>query len=194
VSRWSLCRAVCLIWMKPRHISMEWFKEKEGKRCQFSLHLDPSIYSGKINWSLSGNAVSMMAIHDTDVAHQTDWLHNKEGTHVLLTWIAFRPVIGYFLFPSYMPRLASLPLNHHKMVRTCNGWGQLLGYIWPGRIGTMARESLAESWPLSSGSPKFDGKRFFFLHGEGPRSRCYGHTTALRLFVQPYDEDEQFFT
>jgi hypothetical protein len=36
---------------------------------------------------------------------------------------------------------------------------------------------------------------FFFKHGEGPRSRCYGRTTALRLFVQPYDEaeDEQFF-
>ena len=35
-----------------------------------------------------------------------------------------------------------------------------------------------------------------FLHGEGPRSWCYGRTTALRLFVQPYDEDEdeQFFT
>jgi hypothetical protein len=32
-----------------------------------------------------------------------------------------------------------------------------------------------------------------FLHGEGPRSRCYRRTTALRLFVQPYDEDEQFF-
>jgi hypothetical protein len=39
--------------------------------------------------------------------------------------------------------------------------------------------------------------RDFFLLGEGPRSRCYGRTTALRLFVQPYDEDEdedeQFF-
>jgi hypothetical protein len=35
--------------------------------------------------------------------------------------------------------------------------------------------------------------KVFFLHGEGPRSRCYGRTTALRLFVQPYDEDEQFF-
>jgi hypothetical protein len=23
-----------------------------------------------------------------------------------------------------------------------------------------------------------------FLHGEGPRSRCYGRTTTLRLFVQ----------
>jgi hypothetical protein len=35
-----------------------------------------------------------------------------------------------------------------------------------------------------------------FLQGEGPRSRCYGRTAALRLFVQPYDEDEdeQFFT
>jgi hypothetical protein len=32
----------------------------------------------------------------------------------------------------------------------------------------------------------------FFSHGEGPRSRCYGRTTDLRLFVQPYDEDEQF--
>jgi hypothetical protein len=32
-----------------------------------------------------------------------------------------------------------------------------------------------------------------FFNGEGPRSRCYGRTTALRLFVQPYDEDEQFF-
>jgi hypothetical protein len=26
--------------------------------------------------------------------------------------------------------------------------------------------------------------QLFFLHGEGPRSRCYGRTTALRLFVQ----------
>jgi hypothetical protein len=35
----------------------------------------------------------------------------------------------------------------------------------------------------------------FFLHGEGPRSICYGRNTALRLFLQPYDEDEdeQFF-
>jgi hypothetical protein len=36
--------------------------------------------------------------------------------------------------------------------------------------------------------------KYFFLHGEGSRSRCYGRTTALRLFMQPYDEDEQFFT
>jgi hypothetical protein len=28
--------------------------------------------------------------------------------------------------------------------------------------------------------------------GEGPRSRCYGHTTALRLLVQPCDEDERW--
>jgi hypothetical protein len=26
--------------------------------------------------------------------------------------------------------------------------------------------------------------------GEGPRSRRYGRTAALRLLVQPYDEDE----
>jgi hypothetical protein len=37
--------------------------------------------------------------------------------------------------------------------------------------------------------------KLFFLHGEGPRSRCYGRTSALRYFLQPYDEDEdeQFF-
>jgi hypothetical protein len=36
---------------------------------------------------------------------------------------------------------------------------------------------------------------FLFVRGEGPRSRCYGRTAALRLLVQPYDEDEeeQFF-
>jgi hypothetical protein len=28
---------------------------------------------------------------------------------------------------------------------------------------------------------------------EGPRSRCYGRTAALRLIVQPCDEDEEFF-
>jgi hypothetical protein len=30
----------------------------------------------------------------------------------------------------------------------------------------------------------------FFFCGEGPRSRSYGRTAALRLIVQPYDEDE----
>jgi hypothetical protein len=29
-----------------------------------------------------------------------------------------------------------------------------------------------------------------FLSGEGPRSRSYGRSAALRLIVQPYDEDE----
>ena len=28
---------------------------------------------------------------------------------------------------------------------------------------------------------------------EGPRSRCYGRTAALRLIVQPFDEDDQLF-
>ena len=36
-----------------------------------------------------------------------------------------------------------------------------------------------------------------FFCGEGPRSRCYGRTAALRLIVQPCDEDgekdDQFF-
>jgi hypothetical protein len=30
----------------------------------------------------------------------------------------------------------------------------------------------------------------FFSSGEGPRSRSYGRTAAMRLLVQPYDEDE----
>jgi hypothetical protein len=30
----------------------------------------------------------------------------------------------------------------------------------------------------------------FFLSGEGPRSRRYGRTAALRLLVQPCDEDD----
>jgi hypothetical protein len=34
-------------------------------------------------------------------------------------------------------------------------------------------------------------KKIFF---GGPRSRCYGHTAALRLIVQPCDEDDYFFT
>jgi hypothetical protein len=28
------------------------------------------------------------------------------------------------------------------------------------------------------------------VSGEGPRSRRYGRTAAMRLIVQPYDEDE----
>jgi hypothetical protein len=33
---------------------------------------------------------------------------------------------------------------------------------------------------------------FFFLGGgEGPRSRCYGRTAALRLIMQHCDEDEE---
>jgi hypothetical protein len=31
--------------------------------------------------------------------------------------------------------------------------------------------------------------RVFFC-GEGPHSRCYGRTAALRLIVKPYDEDD----
>jgi hypothetical protein len=32
---------------------------------------------------------------------------------------------------------------------------------------------------------------FFFVLGEGPRGRSYERTTALRLVVQPCDEDEE---
>jgi hypothetical protein len=50
--------------------------------------------------------------------------------------------------------------------------------------------------PADRGKGKSVVTLVIFLHGEGRRSRCYGRTTALRLFVQPYDEDEdeQFFT
>jgi hypothetical protein len=30
----------------------------------------------------------------------------------------------------------------------------------------------------------------FFFGDEGPRSKCYGRTAALRLLVQPYDEHD----
>jgi hypothetical protein len=32
--------------------------------------------------------------------------------------------------------------------------------------------------------------RVFLFSGEGPRSRRYGRTAALRLIVQPYEEGE----
>ena len=33
--------------------------------------------------------------------------------------------------------------------------------------------------------------KVLFFCGEGPRSICYGRTAALRLLVQPCDEDER---
>jgi hypothetical protein len=38
-----------------------------------------------------------------------------------------------------------------------------------------------------------DCKCMFFFSGEGPHSRRYGHTAALRLLVQPCDEDDDDF-
>jgi hypothetical protein len=38
------------------------------------------------------------------------------------------------------------------------------------------------------------GRQPSFLFCKGPRSRCYGRTAALRLIVQPCDEDDQFFS
>jgi hypothetical protein len=35
---------------------------------------------------------------------------------------------------------------------------------------------------------------FIIFSIEGPRSRCYGHTAALRLIVQPCDEVDYFFS
>jgi hypothetical protein len=32
-----------------------------------------------------------------------------------------------------------------------------------------------------------------FFSGEGPRSRRYGRTAAIRLIVKPYDEDDYYF-
>jgi hypothetical protein len=54
--------------------------------------------------------------------------------------------------------------------------------------------SIAQSQPTHTPSTRnhatgFSFKEPFFLHDEGPHSRCYGRTTALRLFVQPYDEN-----
>jgi hypothetical protein len=37
-------------------------------------------------------------------------------------------------------------------------------------------------------SPEYEGSKFFC--GEGPRSRCYGRTAALRFIVQPFDEND----
>jgi hypothetical protein len=36
-------------------------------------------------------------------------------------------------------------------------------------------------------------KSFIFLSGEGPRSRRYGRTAALRLLAQPSDEYDYYF-
>jgi hypothetical protein len=41
------------------------------------------------------------------------------------------------------------------------------------------------SWLVDGDQP------FSFGGGEGPRSRCYRRTAALRLIVQPCDEDEE---
>jgi hypothetical protein len=35
----------------------------------------------------------------------------------------------------------------------------------------------------------FNKRKAVFFCGEGPRSRCYGRTAALRLIVQPCDEN-----
>jgi hypothetical protein len=37
---------------------------------------------------------------------------------------------------------------------------------------------------------KYSLKLLYSFRGEGPRSRRYGRTAALRLFVQPCDEDD----
>jgi hypothetical protein len=59
--------------------------------------------------------------------------------------------------------------------------------------------SLAETghtcsyWSAALESRAHDGNRqveYFLFLDEGPRSRRYGRTAALRLIVQPYDEGE----
>jgi hypothetical protein len=45
--------------------------------------------------------------------------------------------------------------------------------------------------PSTPGSPKWLQKEsYIFFSAEGPRSRRYGRTAALRLLVQPGDEDD----
>jgi hypothetical protein len=54
------------------------------------------------------------------------------------------------------------------------------------------------SWPptsifrqgVSSYMPLQHGQTYISVCGEGPRSRCYGRTAAMRLIVQPCDEDD----
>jgi hypothetical protein len=59
-------------------------------------------------------------------------------------------------------------------------------------------------WFLLVGSLQFEQQSrtaksswnaYAYFFGEGPRSRCYGRTAALRLIVQPCDEDkdDQYF-
>ena len=48
----------------------------------------------------------------------------------------------------------------------------------------------AEERPVYTVKFSSDLSLFFWGGGEGPRSRCYGHTSALRLIVQPSDEDD----
>jgi hypothetical protein len=38
-----------------------------------------------------------------------------------------------------------------------------------------------------------DNKKEVIFRGEGPRSRRYGRTAALRLLVQPCDEDDDYY-
>jgi hypothetical protein len=37
---------------------------------------------------------------------------------------------------------------------------------------------------------ELNARSIFLLSGEGPRSRRYGRTAAMRLLVQPCDEDD----
>jgi hypothetical protein len=68
----------------------------------------------------------------------------------------------------------------------------------PGRV-TPRIHWVTQTLPVSTGSPcfalvcftPFSFNAFFFFGDEGTRSRCYGRTAALRLIVQPCDEDEE---
>jgi hypothetical protein len=47
---------------------------------------------------------------------------------------------------------------------------------------------------LASALDGVSGQPSIFFSGEGPRSRRYGRTAALRLIVQPYDENDYFLS
>jgi hypothetical protein len=53
----------------------------------------------------------------------------------------------------------------------------------------LTTQMLSIKYPIGTHTYGFVILRFFFF-GEGPRSRCYGRTAALRLLEQPCDEDE----
>ena len=69
-------------------------------------------------------------------------------------------------------------------------WRVLVKTVMSRRVSQVLGDFLTLSDELLASQEGLCSVHFFFC-GEGPRSRCYGHTAALRLIVQPCDEDER---